>query len=136
MTRRILIPALFSLTLLGSCGGVTEPHLPSRPEVAQAKPAAATFVNKVWEVTASPDVAAGGLYTFLSTGTLVIVTPHGTPAFGEWAKKGSELSMTEEGISYRVEILNLTPDEFKIRIHNPGKPTEITFHPAAQTDHL
>ena len=38
--------------------------------------------------------------------------------------------MVEEGISYKVDILTLTADEFKILSHNPGGALEITMVPA------
>ena len=34
------------------------------------------------------------------------------------------------GLPYRTEILQLVRDTFKVRVHNPGQPVEITFVPA------
>jgi hypothetical protein len=70
------------------------------------------------------------LYVFLSDGTLVITSPHGTPSLGRWQPAGDGLTMLEESISYPVTILALTPSAFRIRIDNPGEPVEIAFAPA------
>jgi hypothetical protein len=39
--------------------------------------------------------------------------------------------MVEESVSYPTEILELTTGSFVIRSHNPGKPVDISFVPAA-----
>ncbi len=75
-------------------------------------------------------VASGQLYVFLSEGTLVIASPNGTPALGRWKQEGQTFTMVEEGISYAVEILELTQDRFRIRMRNPGEPVEMTLVPA------
>jgi hypothetical protein len=106
----------------GTAGGVL-------PDTA----APASFVNKVWEVRVSPQVAPGQLYAFLSDGTLVVTAAGQKPALGTWSASDSGLVMVEEGISYRVDVLDLTPDTFRIRMHNPGTPVEITFGPARAT---
>ncbi|MBA3725559.1 MAG: YbaY family lipoprotein [Armatimonadetes bacterium] len=90
----------------------------------------AGFVDKVWRVSESLGVAPGQLYVFLSEGTLVIASPNGTPSLGTWKYEGGALTMTEEGISRKVDILTLTNDVFKIRIHSPGEPLSITLVPA------
>jgi hypothetical protein len=76
------------------------------------------FVNKVWMVDRSPSVARGQLYIFLSEGTLVIASSTGTPSFGKWIDEGGMLTMVEEGIPYKVDIVELTDDTFSIRVHN------------------
>jgi hypothetical protein len=91
----------------------------------EASPTA--FVNKVWQVSESPDVAAGTLYVFLSEGTLVVASPNGKPALGTWKYEGDAFTLIEEGISYKVDVLKLTKDEFRIRSNNPGKPVEIAL---------
>jgi hypothetical protein len=88
------------------------------------------FVNRVWEVRQSEQVATGQLYAFLSDGTLVITAPGQKPALGTWSGSDSGLVMVEEGISHRVDVLEATGDTFRIRMHNPGTPVEITFAPA------
>lgn len=101
------------------------------PVVAQApaesKP---SFVNKVWAVAESRQVAVGDLRTFLSDGTLVMASPHATPALGTWRTDGDRLTIIEDGLEYPTEILELTEQAFRIRMHGPGEPVEILFAPA------
>jgi hypothetical protein len=99
--------------------------LPSTSPVVE-KP---RFTNKVWKVSTSTTVAPGTLYTFLSEGTLVIASPKNKPALGQWLSKGDDLVMVEEGQSYRVEVLKLSAEEFRIKMFNPGEPVDITFIP-------
>ena len=88
----------------------------------------ADFVDVVWKVAASPTVAVGTLYVFLSDGTLVITSPHSKPALGRWTRKApTALTMIEEGVAYPVEILQLDREQFRVRVTNPGDPVEITF---------
>jgi hypothetical protein len=100
---------------------------PSPSSTKAASPQKPTFVNKVWRVASSSSTETGALYVFLSDGTLVISSPHGTPAFGSWKPAGNDLTMVEEGISYKVDILKLSADEFRIMINNPGNAVEIAF---------
>jgi len=93
----------------------------------------ATFVNRVWKVSQSPTVERGQLYVFLSEGTLVIASEHGTPAFGKWRSDGDALTMVEEGIANPVEILGLSEKEFRIRINGRGEPVEMTLVPAQES---
>jgi len=79
---------------------------------------AVSFVNTVWRVSNSSSVAPGTLYVFLSEGTLVITSPNNKPALGWWKYEGGALTMVEEGISYKVDILKLGKDEFRIRSNN------------------
>ena len=97
-----------------------------RPPVAPV-----TFINRVWVVAESEQVAPGELRVFLSDGTLVLASPHGTPAFGTWNYQEGRLTISEEGLKYDVDILELTRDSFRIRIHSPGEPVVILFAPAA-----
>jgi len=106
---------------------------PGQTATRAADTKAAGFVNKVWTVRESPGVAAGTLYVFLSEGTLVITSPNSRPAFGKWSYDGKILTMIEEDIPYKVDILKLTADEFKILSHNPGGTLEITLVPAPQS---
>jgi hypothetical protein len=96
----------------------------------EAAPRRDRFVDTVWVVVASSGVAPGSLYVFLSTNVLVISSPGSTPAFGTWSTSKGGLVMTEEGRAYPVEIVESTTDRFRIRITNPGRPTDITFAPA------
>ncbi len=94
--------------------------------------APATFVNRVWTVAESPQVATGDTRVFLSDGTMVMTGPHSTPAFGRWQVKEGGLTFTEEGREYPVDIVELTADVFRIRIRGPGEPVVIRFAPAGQ----
>ena len=104
-----------------------KPDVP--PATAAAKP---SFINKVWSVAESPQVEIGSLRAFLADGTLVMSSPNSTPAFGTWIYDGERLAIVEEGQKYDVDILELTENAFRIRIHNPGEPVEIRFEPADQ----
>ncbi|MGH7718284.1 MAG: hypothetical protein ACREON_05505 [Gemmatimonadaceae bacterium] len=85
----------------------------------------ATFVNRVWRVAESNGVAPGQLYVFLSEGTLIVASPNGKPSFGTWSGEGRALTMVEEGVPYKVDVLGLTKTELRIRSHNPGQPVDI-----------
>ncbi len=101
--------------------------------VARTSPSAPSrlsFVNTVWEVRSSRQVSPGQLYVFLSEGTLVIASRNGKPAFGSWTYKNRVFTMTEEGRRYTVDIVTLTPSEFRVKIRNPGEPVEMTLVPA------
>ncbi len=98
--------------------------------VEDAKDSALSFVNKVWRVRESSGAAPGQLYVFLSEGTLVMASPNSKPAFGTWKYEGGALTMVEEGIPYKTDILKLSQDEFRIRSNNPGGAVEITLVPA------
>jgi heat shock protein HslJ len=104
------------------------------PQESGAPPA--SFVNKVWTVAKSTAVAQGTLYVFLSEGTLVIASSTGKPSLGKWTRDGGRLTMIEEGIPYRTDILEVRDDLLRIRSHNPGGAVDITLVPAgdAQTD--
>jgi hypothetical protein len=112
---------------------------PARQAAPQAGPAPAPtptaapgagFANRVWSVRESTGVAPGTLYVFLSDGTLVITATTGKPSLGRWASRGDGLTMVEEGISYEVDVLELSADELTIRSHNPGEPVVTTLVPA------
>jgi hypothetical protein len=84
----------------------------------------------VWRVSESSSVAPGTLYVFLSEGTLIITSPNSKPALGRWKYEGGALTMVEEGVPYKVDVLKLSKEEFRIRSNNPGEPVEITLVPA------
>lgn len=88
------------------------------------------FINRVWQVRASSAVEVGTLYTFLSGGTLVIASPHGTPSLGSWSYSRDTLTLVEEGLSHPADVLTLTRGEFRIRVRSPGPPLDITLAPA------
>ena len=111
------------------------PAAPARPaEEPAPEPAVASFVNRVWVVSESRQVAPGALRVFLSDGTLVMTSPGSTPAFGQWRSEGGKLTITEDGQSYPADILALGAEAFRIRINGPGEPVEILFAPAPQPD--
>jgi hypothetical protein len=126
--------ALALLSLVVGCSPQRPPRTDSEHVAADTSTtaAAASFVNKVWVVAESPQVASGDLRVFLSEGTMVMAGTHGTPALGSWSYRGGQLTITEDSIGYAVDILELTPTVFRIRIHNPGEPVLITFAPAEQ----
>ncbi|MGH9379301.1 MAG: hypothetical protein ACRD2Z_01610 [Thermoanaerobaculia bacterium] len=90
------------------------------------------FVDRVWRVAESPQVQTGSLRVFLSDGTLVMADPHAEPAFGTWAMDAGKLTITEESLTYPVEILELSEQVFRIRIRGPGEPVDIRFEPATK----
>jgi hypothetical protein len=95
-----------------------------------ARATAPSFVNRVWAVAESKQVAPGELRVFLSEGTLVMAAPHARSALGSWRRNDGRLTIVEEGLEYQVDILELTDEAFRIRIHSPGEPVEILFRPA------
>ncbi|MDI9238628.1 hypothetical protein QLQ15_06825 [Lysobacter sp. LF1] len=108
---------------------VPAPQEPGAP--ATVEPAA--FVDRVWQVTESSAVERGTTYAFLSDGTLVIDSPNGTPMRGKWSFENGALTMVEEDIPYRIDILELSASTFRIRSHNPGEPVDIAM--AASPNH-
>jgi hypothetical protein len=107
-----------------------EPSPPDSSTTTTAGAASPSFVNTVWVVAESKDVAVGELRVFLSDGTLVMTSPHATPAFGQWRYTDGNLTITEEGLDYRTEILELSESAFRIRMLSPGEPVEILFERA------
>ena len=118
------------LLLAGSATGACSSNAGSAEQARAESTAKPTFVNKVWRVSESSAVAPGTLYVFLSEGTLLITSQHRKPALGSWKQEGGLLTMVEESLAYKVDILNLTDDEFRIRSHNPGGSVEIRLVPA------
>lgn len=118
------------LLLAAACSREPEPPpvaaVPATPPVS-VKPG---FVNKVWEVSVSTGVAPGTLYAFLSDGTLVITSPNTKAAFGAWTYNNGALTMTEESQEYKVNILNLSHEELRLKSNNPGGSVEILLVPA------
>ena len=115
---------------LASCSRAPPPARPEPALPASASPM--SFVDTVWRVRASSTVAPGTLYVFLSEGTLVIASEGNKPLLGTWHYENGQLTMVEESIPYRIEVLSLTGDEFRIRSHNPGEPVDITLIRADQ----
>jgi len=126
--------AALLLLVLPACS----PAKPGPARSADAAPGArrpaapVTFVNRVWTVTESPQVALGDIRVFLSDSTLVMASRNARPAFGTWSVRDGQLYATEEGREYPVDVLELTEDLFRIRIRSPGEPVYIQFGPAPQ----
>jgi hypothetical protein len=129
--RVLVLPLVVAVPASACSGGTNRPD--QRTTATAGAPAPTSFVNRVWRVASSSSVDPGVLYVFLSDGTLVISSPHGTPALGTWKQAGSGLVMIEEGRPYRVDVLKLSADEFRIMINNPGNAVEIAFVPADQS---
>jgi heat shock protein HslJ/uncharacterized membrane protein len=141
MTPRFLWVAILSAFAFSACERRESPPsapAPATPAEAPAqaapKTASPSYVNRVWRVAESRQVARGALRVFLSDGTLVMTSPGSAPAFGQWNAEGGRLTITEEGLSYPVDVLELGEDAFRIRINGPGEPVEILFEPAPPVD--
>jgi heat shock protein HslJ/uncharacterized membrane protein len=139
MDARTLAMFVVSLLAVAACDRA-EKSKPASAPAADSAPAARqvpakaapSFVNRVWKVAESEQVAAGSLRVFLSDGTLVMASPHATPALGAWRYDDGRLTITEEGQEYPADILALSESAFRIRMHSAGEPVEIRFAPAEQ----
>jgi len=120
---RLFLFASASFLIAGCVPEAPAPQPPA-PEIPVG------FVNRVWEVKDSSTIEPGTLYVFLSDGSLVITAPNSKPAFGKWKYDGEVFTMIEEGIPYKVDILDISSAEFRIRSKNPGEPVEILLMPA------
>jgi len=128
-------PVAMSLVAIAVIGCAPKPagEAQAPPSATSAAPAATvnpTFVNRVWQVDQSAQIPAGPLYTFFSDGVLVITSPGNKPLVGAWARTDSGLTMTEDGITRPVDVVELTAERFHVRIHGGGEPVEIEFVPA------
>ncbi|HEY7370520.1 MAG TPA: hypothetical protein VIA29_11570 [Thermoanaerobaculia bacterium] len=121
----------FLVVLAYGCGPSAKSTLPDPTPAPTPRP---DFVNRVWKVSESNGMTPGQLVVFLSDGTLVFADSNSssTPAFGTWRYDGRELTMVEEGVSYRVEILSLNDEGLRLRSHNPGGFVETRFVPAEE----
>jgi len=138
MESRTLAVVFVSLLAITACerSEQAQPAPAAAPEPATAPVSAEagpSFVNRVWEVAESSPIEHGSLRVFLADGTLVMASPHATPAFGTWRYDDGRLTIIEEGLEYPTDILALNESEFRIRMHSPGEPVEIRFAPAKQT---
>lgn len=133
-----IVAAVAVLVLSYGSRAVSSPGLD--PPVREQEPAriigSTGFVDRVWRVADSPQVEIGSLRVFLSDGTLVMADPHAEPALGTWAMDAGRLTITEEDLTYPVEIRELSEQAFRIRIHGPGEPVDIRFEPAAKEAEL
>jgi hypothetical protein len=131
-----LVAAGIGMALVSGC--VAEAPEPSQVEGSPAPAAPVSverppgFVDVVWRVAESPQVQKGQLYVFLSTGALVVASGNGAPSVGAWTQTDGKLAtMTEEGITYRIEVVSLDARQFRIRSLNPGTPVELTLERAS-----
>lgn len=127
MKSLVLVLILSAMATISAC---TSRDTSRQAANEKPQPATGTFINRVWIVAESEQVAQGDLRVFLSEGTLVMASPHGTPAFGKWSNVDGNFTITEESHEYPTDILELTRDTFRIRMHSPGEPVVIRFVPA------
>ncbi|HET6577533.1 MAG TPA: hypothetical protein VFG66_04385 [Gemmatimonadales bacterium] len=120
-------PVLAAALLLAAC---SRPNPPAEPAHAVRSDSTPAFANRVWKVARSSAGDPGTFYVFLSDGSLLITSPHGTPSLGSWRFAGDTLTLVEEGIAHPAAVLRLGADTLAIRIPGPGEPVEITFVPA------
>jgi heat shock protein HslJ len=85
------------------------------------------FANKVWKVEKSTGGQAGLVYVFLSDGVLLITSGNSIPTLGKWTFDGTMLTMIEESIAHKVDILTQTEDRLSLRIHSPGPPLDMSL---------
>ncbi len=110
--------------------GCSDPRSKEERSLPHPTVAQATFINRVWKVAESTGMSPDQLVVFLSEGTLVFASPNETPALGTWSNDDGGLTMVEEGIAYKVDILGISGTEFRIRSHNPGGFVDTRFVPA------
>ena len=87
------------------------------------------FANRVWKVAKGSAGDPGTFYVFLSDGSMLITSPHGTPALGSWHYSGEVLTLVEEGLPHQATVLQATPDTLSIRFAGSGEPLAMTFVP-------
>jgi hypothetical protein len=127
--------------LLCACSKPAPPTTPAS-DMPSAAPAAGSgesagsahqpvpdFANRVWKVAKGSAGDPGTFYVFLSDGSMLIASPHGTPALGGWHYSGEVLTLVEEGLPHQATVLQATPDTLAIRIAGPGQPVAMTFVP-------
>ncbi len=135
MKHRIGVALPFAALVFMFSGCAPQPAAEAPPAATSTSPTPAapaaepTFVDRTWQVASSPQIQPGAHYTFYSDGRLEITSTGNQPLIGAWARTDSGLTMTEEGITYPVDVLELTADRFRIRMHNPGESVEIVFVP-------
>ncbi len=56
-----------------------------------------------------------------------MASPNATPALGSWRYGGGQLTITEEGRDYPVDIVELDETALRLRIRGPGDPVDIRF---------
>ena len=89
------------------------------------------LVDRVWVAEASGVVPAGALYVFLSDHVLVVSATGKTPSLGSWAEDVAGLVITEKGTTTKIDVLELTAERLRIRVHGKNAG-EITFTAAVR----
>ncbi|HET7470905.1 MAG TPA: hypothetical protein VFJ81_14575 [Gemmatimonadales bacterium] len=105
----------------------TQPVPPPKSGAADAT--APDFANRVWKVAKGSEGDPGTFYVFLSDGSLLVTSPHGTPALGTWHYSGEVLTMVEQGLPHQATVLRSTPDTFALSVAGSGQPVVLTFVP-------
>ncbi|WP_157899733.1 hypothetical protein [Luteitalea pratensis] len=129
---------LLTATLMATHANQQPAPRPATTAASQPTPAATAastdirvdrLVDRVWVAESSTTVPAGAMYVFLSDNVLVMSATGKPPSLGSWAEDVAGLVITEKGTTAKVDVLELTAQRLRIRIH--GKTTaEITFAPA------
>ena len=83
------------------------------------------LANKVWRVASGSDT--GAYYVFLSDGTLLIASNHGTPSLGRWSQAGDTVTLVEEGIAHPAAVLEQSDEALAIRLSGRGEPLDLHF---------
>ena len=121
--------SLASLLLMAACapGPDSGPARAADSSQADALTLDSTpaLANKVWRVAAGSD--SGAYYVFVSDGTLLIASNHGTPELGRWTQTGDTVTLVEEGIPHPAAILEQSDEALAIRMSGRGEPLELRF---------
>ena len=125
---KVTLLALLAAALAAAGCSPREPATPA--PAATAEP---SLVGKAWQVEESAQVGKGDLRIFLADGRLVMDSANSTRNVGSWRMTEGKLTITEDGIDYPTDILELDPDRLRIRMHPPGEPVEMLLTPAPST---
>jgi hypothetical protein len=125
--------ALVAASLSTGCSGErasAERHQGTPDTAVTASSDSARIVNRAWQVASSTAGEPGQLYTFLSDGTLLIASAHGTPYVGSWSYAPGKLTFVEESPAFTLDIERATADTFRVKGTTRGGTLEIVFVPA------
>ncbi len=123
--------SLASLLLVAACAPAPDSGpgraADSSPAGGATQPTESTpaLANKVWRVATGSD--SGAYYVFVSDGTLLIASNHGTPALGRWKQAGDTVTLVEEGIPHPAAILEQSDEALALRLSGRGEPLELRF---------
>ena len=142
VSHRCLCSPLAVGLVLGACSRPAPPATPGGdiPSAAASVGAGASgagpahqpvpdFANRIWKVAKGSEGDPGTFYVFLSDGTMLIASRHGTPALGTWHYSGEVLTLVEEGLPHHATVMQATPDTLAIRVAGSGEPVAMTFVP-------